>query len=182
MPWENGEEIIRSGHKNPETFQQDTLKTVTLSEEEGIQAIVGKPNGKDTMEIVSYLFLKTKGWTLPKAQEWFLQHQNGTREKFYAVLPFEIKEKIVEKPLRIRGIALTAGMSRNFNFYTPEELQAFESKLVDVPLYVEHVAVPNAVGKVSKAEWDAGTCGMRQKSTMKRRRRKSAKDSSSTSA
>jgi len=45
-------------------------------------------------------------------------------------------------------------MSRNFNIYTPEELQAFSSKLVAAPVYVEHVAVPNAVGKVTKTEWD----------------------------
>ena len=46
-------------------------------------------------------------------------------EHFSAVLPFSILEKIVDKPLKIRGIAMTAGMSRNFNIYTPEELQAF---------------------------------------------------------
>jgi hypothetical protein len=46
-------------------------------------------------------------------------------EHFSAVLPFSILEKIVDKPLKIRGIAMTAGMSRNFNIYTPEELQTF---------------------------------------------------------
>jgi len=72
----------------------------------------------------------------------------------FAVLPFEIQEKIAEKPLRIRGVALTAGMSRNFNVYTPEELHAFAGKLVGAPMYIEHVSVPNAVGKVTKTEWD----------------------------
>lgn len=72
----------------------------------------------------------------------------------FAVLPFEIQEKIAEKPLRIRGVALTVGMSRNFNFYTSQELQDFAGKLVGAPMYVEHVAVPNAVGKVTKTEWD----------------------------
>jgi hypothetical protein len=45
-------------------------------------------------------------------------------------------------------------MSRNFNIYTPEELQTFANKLVSAPIYVEHVAVPNAIGKVAKTEWD----------------------------
>jgi hypothetical protein len=45
-------------------------------------------------------------------------------------------------------------MSRNLNFYTPAELQRFAGKLVDAPMYIEHVAVPNAVGKVTKATWD----------------------------
>jgi hypothetical protein len=75
-------------------------------------------------------------------------------EHVSAVLPFNILEKITDKPLRIRGVAMCTGMSRNLNIYTPEELQAFTSKLANAPVYVEHVAVPNAIGKVTKAEWD----------------------------
>jgi hypothetical protein len=45
-------------------------------------------------------------------------------------------------------------MSRNFNIYTPGELQAFAAKLVDAPVYIEHVSVDSAVGKVTKTEWD----------------------------
>jgi hypothetical protein len=117
---------------------------------------VGKPNGKETMEVLSYLFEKQKGWTLEKAKEWYKQHQEqpATRERFYALLPFQVKEKILESPLRIRGVALTAGMSRNFNIYTSEELQAFAGKLQNAPMYLEHVTTPNAVGKVTKTEWD----------------------------
>ena len=154
MPWENTEQHIRSGHRDPEEFQKDTFKTVTLNEKEGIKAIVGKPKGKHTMEVVSYLFEKDKGWTLEKAKEWFEKHHHSAKEHVYAVLPFTITEKIMEKPLRIRGVAMTAGMSRNFNIYTPEELQAFARKLVDAPVYIEHVTTANSVGKVSKTEWD----------------------------
>jgi hypothetical protein len=154
MPWENTEQYIRSGHRDPEEFQKDTLKTITLNEKEGIKAIVGKPKGKDAMEILSYLFEKDKGWTVEKAKEWFEKHHNPAKEHVYAVLPFAIAEKIIEKPLRIRGLAMTAGMSRNFNIYTPEELQAFASKLVEAPVYIEHVNTANAVGKVAKTEWD----------------------------
>jgi hypothetical protein len=155
MPWENTEQFIRSGHKNPAEFQPDTLKTVTLSEKEGIKAVIGKPKGKEAMESQSYLFDKNKGWTMEKAQAWFAQHQQADfSERVCAVLPFEIQEKIAEKPLRIRGVALTAGLSRNMNVYTPEELAAFADKLVGAPMYIEHVAVPNAVGKVTQAQWD----------------------------
>ena len=75
-------------------------------------------------------------------------------EHFSAVLPFTILEKIVDKPLKIRGIAMTAGMSRNFNIYTPEELQGFASRLVNSPVYIEHVSVDKAIGKVTKTDWD----------------------------
>jgi hypothetical protein len=154
MTWENTEHYIRSGHRDSEEFQQDTLKTITLNEKDGIKAVIGKPKGKDTMEVVSYLFEKSKGWTLEKAKEWFQKHHTPAKEHVYAVLPFTITEKILEKPLRIRGVAMTAGMSRNFNIYTPEELQAFVRKLADAPVYIEHVTTANSVGKVAKTEWD----------------------------
>jgi hypothetical protein len=79
---------------------------------------------------------------------------NRTVEHLSAVLPFSILEKMTDTPLKIRGVAMTAGMSRNFNIYTPEELNAFSSKLVDAPVYIEHVSVDNAVGKVTKTDWD----------------------------
>jgi hypothetical protein len=154
MTWENTEHYIRSGHRDSEEFQQGTLKTITLNEKDGIKAVIGKPKCKDTMEVVSYLFEKSKGWTLEKAKEWFQKHHTPAKEHVYVVLPFTITEKILEKPLRIRGVAMTAGMSRNFNIYTPEELKAFAGKLADAPVYIEHVTTANSVGKVAKTEWD----------------------------
>ena len=140
--WEQTENHIRSGHRSPEDFEPDSLRTITLSEEEGIKAVIGKPKGKDTMEVQSYLFDRDK-WSLEKAKAWFEQHRESkVKEHVRAVLPFKVLEKIVDKPLRIRGVAMTAGMSRNFNIYTPDELHAFANKLVSAPVYVEHVAVP----------------------------------------
>ena len=76
------------------------------------------------------------------------------KEHVTTILPFQVLEKIVDKPLRIRGVAMTAGMSRNFNIYTPEELAGFASKLVGAPVYIEHVSVDAAGGKVTDAGWD----------------------------
>jgi hypothetical protein len=76
------------------------------------------------------------------------------KEHVAAVLPFQVLEKISDKPLRIRGVAMCSGMSRNHNIYTADELQAFSSKLTNAPVYIEHVSVPNAIGKVTKTDWD----------------------------
>jgi hypothetical protein len=153
MPWETTEKTIRSGHRPVEDFQTDTLKTITIDEPQGIQAIVGKPKGKETMEVQSYLFSLDKGWTLEKAKDWFNKH-NGAKEHVYALLPFVVAEKVVDKPLKIHGLAMTTGISRNFNIYMPEELESFAGKLIDAPVYMEHVSAVNAVGKVIKTEWD----------------------------
>jgi hypothetical protein len=149
LPWEISDQYIRSGHRNPEEFEPNSLRTIVLSEKDGIKAVVGKPKGKNKMEVQSYLFDVSKGWTLEKAKAWFEEHHRNE-----AILSIRVLEKVVDKPLRIRGIAMTVGMSRNFNIYTPEELQVFTQKLVSAPVYVEHIAVPNAVGKIVKAEWD----------------------------
>ncbi|NWF86521.1 hypothetical protein HXY32_01705 [Candidatus Bathyarchaeota archaeon] len=156
MPWEITQQYIRSGHRNPEEFKPNSLRIIAISEGEGVKAVIGKPLGKETMEIQSYLFEVAKGWTLEKAKAWFEKHHKKElkHEHFMALLPFKVLEKIVDKPLRIRGIAVTAGTSRNSNIYTPEELQSFANKLVSAPIYVEHVAVPNAVGKIIRTEWD----------------------------
>jgi hypothetical protein len=117
------------------------------NEDEEIKPVVGKLKGEDTTTV--------QGWDLEKAKAWFEQHHEGlVKEHVSAILPFQVLEKIVDKPLRIRGVAMTAGISRNFNIYTPEELEAFAAKLVNAPVYVEHVSVDRAVGKVTKTEWD----------------------------
>jgi len=156
LPWEETEVYIRSGHRDPEEFRSDSLRTIVLSEEEGIKAVIGKSKGKDSMEVQSYLFSKDKGWTVDKAKAWFEKHHKSeaVHQLFSVILPLRVLEKIVDKPLRIRGIALTAGISRNFNIYTPEELHGFAKRLVSAPVYVEHVAVPNATGRIVKADWD----------------------------
>lgn len=76
------------------------------------------------------------------------------REHVASLLPFTVLEAMADKPLCIRGVAMCSGMSRNHNIYTSEELQAFSSKLANAPVYIEHVAVPNAIGKVTKTDWD----------------------------
>jgi hypothetical protein len=82
------------------------------------------------------------------------EKQTPAKEHVFAVLPFTVAEKIMNKPLRIQGLAMTTGMSRNLNIYTAEELKAFADKLVDAPVYLEHVTAQDAVGKVTNTEWD----------------------------
>jgi len=81
-------------------------------------------------------------------------YKKKLREHVASLLPFRVLEA-AGMPLRISGVAMAAGMSRNFNVYTVEELQAFADKLVGAPVYIEHVSVNNAAGKVTKSIYDA---------------------------
>ena len=80
------------------------MRAITVSEEEGIKAVIGKPKGKGTTEVQSYLFDKSKGWTLDKAKTRFEQRKDGEKVKLHehvsALLPFPVLEKIVDKSLR----------------------------------------------------------------------------------
>jgi 5-methylcytosine-specific restriction endonuclease McrA len=42
LPWEITDQHIRSGHRSPEEFQPNSLRTIVLSEDEGIKAVAGK--------------------------------------------------------------------------------------------------------------------------------------------
>ncbi|MEM2430124.1 MAG: hypothetical protein QW372_01835 [Nitrososphaerales archaeon] len=135
MPWEETDHYIRSGHRDPSEFQEGTFRTITLSEEEGIKAIIAKPKRKDTTEIQSYLFDKSKGWTLDKAKAWFEKHKNEHNLNIQPTVHFHsFAKKVNEK--KIKGIAAYPGISRNGNLYLPEELKRADG--LQVPLFWDH--------------------------------------------
>lgn len=153
LPWEETEGFIRSGHRNADDFEHDSTRMIWISEKDGIKAVIGKKRGSQTTEVVSYLFMKEKGWTLDKAKRWFEEHESkASREHLCCLTP--ILEKIMDKPLKIRGIALSAGMSRNLNIYAESELQQFAPRLMGSPVYLEHVSALGSVGKVTNATWN----------------------------
>ena len=157
LPWEDTEDFIRSGHRDPEEFEPDSVRTVTLSEEEGIKAVIGKPKGEKTTEVVSYLFSKEKGWTLEKAKEWFKARQEKTKESFSWA--GSIKEVFGTSNL-IRGKALHP--LRTFHpeewpevrEYLEEELEKSAHSLRGKPLILDHYKPLR--GKVLGAEYEGG--------------------------
>jgi len=141
LPWEEDDDFVRSGHRGQEEFQPNTFRTVTLSEEEGIKAVIGKPRGKHTTEVVSYLFDKKKGWTTSKAKAWFEEHQAKTKESFSWT--GDIKEFFGLGNL-IRGKALHPMRTVHPNEwpevreYLEEELKKSAHTLAGKPLLIDH--------------------------------------------
>ena len=78
MPWEETPDYIRSGHRDPAACQPGTVRTVEISRDAGIRAIICRPEGKDSITVQSYLFAKAKGWTMEKAKQWFQEHQQDS--------------------------------------------------------------------------------------------------------
>ncbi len=157
LPWDETQTLIRSGHRNPEDFNPESLRTITLSEEEGIQAIIGKPWNKTTTEVISYLFNKEKGWTLEKAKEWFKEHEKKAKESFSWAGSIK---NIPQTRNLIRGKALHPIRTIHpqewpeIRTYLEEELQKSAHTLQGTPLILDHIQPIN--GKVLGAEYEDG--------------------------
>ncbi len=72
-----------------------------------------------------------------------------------------IQLALLEKPLRITGIAIHAGMTRNWHIFLEDELKAAAETLKGKPVYYEHVSADRAIGRVVDAWWDDDVRGIR---------------------
>ncbi|MCW4016821.1 MAG: hypothetical protein NWF06_10660 [Candidatus Bathyarchaeota archaeon] len=157
MPWDQTQTVIRSGHNNPEDFDPETLKTITLNQEEGIQAITAKQWNKEATEVVSYLFNKEKGWTTEKAQEWFNEHEKQAKESFNWTGTIK---NIPQTGNLIRGKALHPIRTVHpqewpqIREYLKEELEKSAHTLAGTHLILDHKTPIN--GRVLGAEYEDG--------------------------
>ncbi len=55
--------------------QGDRIRTITISSSKGIKALYAGNRKK----ILTYLFLRSKGWTMPKAKKWVKEHHNKNK-------------------------------------------------------------------------------------------------------
>jgi len=157
MPWDDSGDYVRSGHRSSDDFEKDSFHTITISAEEGIKAVIGKPKGKDTTEVQSYLFDKSKDWTVDKAKAWFEKHKGEALHshsllfdvKFLTeqadpnvrIFPWSMPARYYIKPGRmlIYGTALTAGKTRKGDVFNCEELRRGARSLIGGPVEVfEH--------------------------------------------
>jgi len=157
MPWEDSQDYVRSGHRSPDDFEEDSFRTITIDAEKGIKAVIGKPKGKDSTEVQSYLFAKDKDWTVDKAKAWFEKHKSEALHshgllfdlKFLTeqadpearIFPWSMPARYYVKPSRmlIYGTALTAGKTRKGDVFNCEELRRGARSLIGGPIEVfEH--------------------------------------------
>jgi len=86
-PWETTEDFHRSGHRNPDYFDKDSLRTIDIDKSRGIKAITGCKSGefengrcKIGVEVQSFL-LPTDEFTLKEAKAWFKEHEGAKKEE-----------------------------------------------------------------------------------------------------
>lgn len=80
---EETEDYIHIPVRDSDVFAQESFRTVVISEERGIKAVIGKlksdPEGSTHTQ--KYLFDKSKGWTIEKAQAWIREHKEATDQE-----------------------------------------------------------------------------------------------------
>jgi len=153
MPWDETDQYIRSGHKDPDQYEM--CRTTKISEDEGIKAIYCKLKGGDHWEIQSYLFAKEKGWTRDKAKEWFKRHEASAfpLQFFASVQNWEEKEG----KHYARFYIMDTSLNKNNWRVTDEALEKALDTLVGKPLtaklgyHINHVSNPIEVGKFTQA-------------------------------
>lgn len=158
MPWEETEDYIRSGHRDTDEFEPESFRTIDIDTEKGIKAVVAKPKGKDTMEVQSFLFAKSKGWTLEKAKEWFERHA-GAESFNWASEVFRLYKNLAEssgaKVWKVK--ALHVGKTRNNTLFTEDELRLAARSLAMRPVSINHSKLlPFPDNVVITAEYEDG--------------------------
>lgn len=74
MPVETTEGYIRITVREDANVQEGSYRTITLSAEQGIKALIGKLEGETKTTVLTYLFDKEK-WDLEKAKAWVAEHK-----------------------------------------------------------------------------------------------------------
>jgi HK97 family phage prohead protease len=78
--WDETENEIRYRIRDPQKFQEDSFRTVTLKKDKPrVLAIMGKLTGESTMTIQALRFPKDDGWTLAEAKKWLKDHPDVTK-------------------------------------------------------------------------------------------------------
>jgi len=71
------ENTIRIRVRDPDDFQEGSFRTIRIgSEDEGIQATIGRLKGETSTTVQSYIFDKDK-WTVARAQAWVDEHKKA---------------------------------------------------------------------------------------------------------
>jgi len=135
--------LLRVRNKDPEETENyihlpvrdkglftESMRTITLSEKEGILAVIGKlkedPEG--STKIQKYLFKKDKDWTMEKAQAWVKEHKDR----------FDVAEDLNAEALKakIQELSIQREAIREKLWPTPQRLAPDVEKKLQVDLSV----------------------------------------------
>ena len=88
---EETEEFVHIRVRDPGDFVDGSFRTINIDAGKGIKAVIGKlkSDPKGSTVVQKFIFDKSKGWTMEKAQAWVKEHKDqmdqeqGEREKLH---------------------------------------------------------------------------------------------------
>lgn len=141
---EETEEYIRIPVKDADNYDPDSIRTITISEDEGIKALSACPKGEFEggkcnvgVEIITYLFDKEK-WTEEQAREWIEEHEKAKTEKNQkqiGEIVGQLKETIAALEFRLQGSEPEGGGKANPRGETKVESAGLERVKADLEIY-----------------------------------------------
>jgi hypothetical protein len=70
------ENTIRVRVADPDDFEDGSFRTITISRDQGIQAVVARKPGADSTTVQTYIFDKDK-WSVDEAEKWVADHEKA---------------------------------------------------------------------------------------------------------
>lgn len=90
MPVETTDKYVRVRVRDPGDFEEGSFRTIDISEEQGISAVIGRPKGSDKTEVQSYLFDKER-WSEAEAEAWVKEHKKNNAPSHVNLRWLEVK-------------------------------------------------------------------------------------------
>ena len=106
------ENYVRFRQLDPKKIQNDSFRTLTISERKGIKVIYGRQEGEEKDSIQSYLFAKEK-WDEKKGKEWIEKHNTKVIELVGA--PYKTIKQLPSKVSENMSIDLSRNWLKIFN-------------------------------------------------------------------
>jgi len=94
--------------------QKDSFRTITLSKEEGIKAIIGRLKGKTTTTVQSYLFDKSK-WSVSDAKKWVQKNASIDANLEFIMAPYESIDDLPDNVKNVLPVSAQLIWLRVFN-------------------------------------------------------------------
>lgn len=97
-------DYYRNRVEDPKSFQKDSFKTIVLSKEKGIKAIVGKKKGDSSMTVQSLLFDKEK-FTQKEAEKWVKEHSDVSHASLTQDIEYAPYDKLSALPDAVQKLS-----------------------------------------------------------------------------
>ena len=138
IPVDNGD---HEGHR---------IRTIDISEKEGIKAIYC---GTDKV-VMTYLFLKSKGWTMAKARAWVKEHEKATLNVEHKISQAEIIDEIDYLTSLIKEHGMGENVKESALEFAQKTIVQLQHELPQERAEIIFHVGKNALGYTAYAHWD----------------------------